>query len=318
MSSQGYPQAPYLPRLNGFSRPAAGVRRDRPRWWLHFLLLAATFLTTSVMGAAFARDFQIGAPFDFARGLRVYAEMVRDPGVLLIGLPFSLTLLAILLAHELGHYLACRYYRVDATPPFFIPFPVPIGTFGAFIRIRQPLYSKRCLFDVAVAGPLAGFFVLLPAFAVGIAYSKVMPGIADQGELVFGVPLIQRLLEMAIFPGTPSSDIYLHPMARAAWVGVLATALNLLPIGQLDGGHIVYSFVGERARLLSRVLVGVLIVIAPLTSWNWLIWAAFLLLFGMRHPVIYDSSRLGALRANLGWLALIIFLLCFTLTPIRA
>jgi membrane-associated protease RseP (regulator of RpoE activity) len=225
--------------------------------------------------------------------------------------------MAILLAHELGHYLACKYYRVDATPPFFIPFPAPIGTFGAFIRIRAPLYSRRALFDVAVAGPLAGFVVLLPALAIGMAYSKVIPGIAEQGDMVFGVPLIQRLLESMIFPGVPSSDIYLHPVARAAWVGVLATALNLLPIGQLDGGHILYSFVGERARILSRILVLLLIPMGLLYSYSWLIWAAFLFFFGMRHPAIYDSSPLGSLRTKLGWLSLLVFVLCFTVEPLR-
>jgi membrane-associated protease RseP (regulator of RpoE activity) len=317
VSSQGYPQTPYVPRLNGLSRSVVGIRRDRPRWWLHLLMLGLTFVTTSVMGAAFVRDFRHDQPVDIINGLGGYAELFSDPAIILTGLPFSLTLLTILLAHELGHYLACTYYRVDATPPFFIPFPAPIGTFGAFIRIRQPLYSKRALFDVAVAGPLAGFFLVLPALAIGMAYSKVIPGIADQGELVFGVPVIQRIFEVLIFPGVPSSDIYLHPMARAAWVGVLATALNLLPIGQLDGGHILYSFAGERARILSRVLVVLLIPLGLIYSWSWLIWAAFLFFFGMRHPVIYDTARLGPLRGALGWLSLVIFLLCFTVEPIR-
>ena len=130
---------------------------------------------------------------------------------------------------------------------------------GAFIKIRAPIYSRRTLFDIAVAGPIAGFVVLLPALVLGIAYSKVIPGIANEGELVFGSPLLVEILERLMFPGVPSSDIYLHPIARAAWVGILATALNLLPIGQLDGGHILYSFVGERSRILSRILVVCLI-----------------------------------------------------------
>lgn len=270
------------------------------------------------MGAAFVRGFRMNQPVDIIEGLNGYIGMFHDPGLLLSGLPFSVTLLVILLAHEMGHYLTCQYYRIDATAPFFIPFPAPIGTFGAFIRIRAPIYSKRVLFDIAVAGPLAGFFFLLPALAAGVAWSKVIPGIADQGELVFGTPLIISLLEKAIFPGVPVSDIYLHPVARAAWVGVLATALNLLPIGQLDGGHIAYAFGGERTRLLSRILVGVLIVVGCL-YWqiSWLIWAAFLILFGMRHPAIYDPEPLGRHRTLLGWLSLAIFILCFTVEPIR-
>lgn len=319
MSSQGYPDARFLPDWTGLSGPLVGIHPARtPRWWLHILLLFATFVTTSVMGAAFVRGFRMNQPVDVVAGLYGYGELLHHPGsILLTGLPFSLTLLSILLAHELGHYITCAYYRVDATPPFFIPFPAPIGTFGAFIRIRAPMYSRKTLFDVAVAGPLAGFFLLLPALAIGIAYSKVVPGIANEGELVFGIPLIQRLLEQIIFPGVPSSDIYLHPVARAAWVGVLATALNLLPIGQLDGGHILYSFVGERAGLLSKILVLLLIPLGLIYAYSWLIWAAFLFFFGMRHPTIYDTTPVGPLRTKLGWLSLIIFILCFTVEPIR-
>ncbi len=290
---------------------------QHPRWWLHILLLALTLVTTSVMGAAFVRAFRTNQPVDIVAALDGYVELLHHPGILLTGLPFSLTLLIILLAHELGHYLTCIYYHIDATAPFFIPFPAPIGTFGAFIRIRAPIYSKRILFDVAVAGPLAGFCLLLPALAIGVAYSKVIPGIADQGELVFGVPLIVRLMEHAIFPGVPSADIFLHPVARAAWVGVLATALNLLPIGQLDGGHILYAFIGQRSSILSRILVVLLIPIGLLYSYSWLLWAAFLFFFGMRHPVVYDRNPLGGARTALGWLSLIIFILCFTVEPIR-
>jgi membrane-associated protease RseP (regulator of RpoE activity) len=243
--------------------------------------------------------------------------MVRDPWFLITGLPFSLSLLAILLAHELGHYVACLRYGIEATPPFFIPFPAPIGTFGAFIRIRAPIYSKRVLFDIAAAGPLAGFVLLVPALIAGVAWAKVIPGIADQGDLVFGVPLIVRVLEQAFYPGVPAANIYLHPVARAAWVGVLATALNLLPIGQLDGGHILYSLLGERTRILSRILVVLLIPIGLIYSYSWLLWATFLFFFGMRHPAIYDSRPLGRGRLAIAWLALIIFVLCFTLEPIR-
>jgi membrane-associated protease RseP (regulator of RpoE activity) len=293
------------------------MSRARHFRWPHGVLLALTLVTTSVMGAAFVRAFHANVPVDIWEGLSGYREMFHDPRILWTGMPFSVTLMSILLAHEMGHFLACRYYRVNATAPFFIPFPAPIGTFGAFIRIRAPIYSKRTLFDVAVAGPLAGFFLLLPALAVGIAWSKVIPGIAEQGEMLFGVPLIVRLLETAIFPGVPSSDIYLHPIARAAWVGVLATALNLLPIGQLDGGHILYSFAGERTRILSRILVALLIPLGLIYSYSWLIWAAFLFFFGMRHPAIFDPTPLDRTRKWLGWISLIMFLLCFTVEPIR-
>jgi membrane-associated protease RseP (regulator of RpoE activity) len=231
-------------------------------------------------------------------------------------LAFSLTLMTILLSHELGHYFACRYYGIDASLPFFLPAPTPIGTLGAFIRIRSPIYTRRALFDVGISGPLAGFAVLLPALAIGVANSKVIPGIAERGDLIFGTPAILRVMEWIIFPGVPSSDIYLHPMARGAWVGILATALNLIPIGQLDGGHILYSFAGQKHKLLSRLFV---IALVPLGYYSrtWLIWAVILFLFALRHPVIFDLTPLDRNRVLLGLTALVVFLLTFTLVPIR-
>jgi membrane-associated protease RseP (regulator of RpoE activity) len=225
--------------------------------------------------------------------------------------------MTILLAHELGHYFACRYYGIDASLPYFLPAPTPIGTLGAFIRIRAPIYTRRALFDVGIAGPLAGFAMLVPALAIGVAYSKVIPGIAERGDLVFGVPLIQRLMEWMIFPGVPSSNILLHPVARAAWVGILATALNLLPIGQLDGGHILYAFAGGRHKLLSRVFVFVLVLLGIFYSRTWLVWAVLLFFFALRHPAIYDFRKLDSNRVALGLVALAILILTFTLVPIR-
>jgi membrane-associated protease RseP (regulator of RpoE activity) len=319
VSTNGYPPTPAeLSRSGALFEVLAGDRiRPHHRYWLHALLLLLTFVSTSVAGAGFARNFAEGRPFDFGTELEGYLRIWHDPSYLLSGLPFSITLLGILMAHEMGHYLAARYYHVDATLPFFIPVPTLIGTFGAFIRIRSAILSKRILFDIGIAGPLAGFAVLVLPMAAGVSLSKVVPGIADHGELVFGTPLILRLFEWAILPGTPVSDIYLHPVARAAWVGVLATALNLLPIGQLDGGHILYSFLGERTRLLSRIFIGVLVLMGFFFAWSWFFWAAFLLLFGMRHPAIFDPSPLGPVRSRLGIAALIILILSFTPTPIR-
>lgn len=303
---------------NGISDPfAAVIRTANPRWWLHALLLAVTILTTSVMGAAFHDSFQRGEPVDLIDALNNYAQLFTHPELLLAGLPFSATLLSILLTHELGHYLTCLHYRVAATPPFFIPFPAPIGTFGAFIRIKGPIYSRRILFDIAAGGPLAGFAVLLPMLAIGMSWSKVIPGIAEQGEMVFGVPLVVRLMEQLFFPGVAAADIYLHPVARAAWVGVLATALNLLPIGQLDGGHILYSFFGERTRLISRILVVLLVPLGIFYSISWLFWAAFLFFFGLKHPMIYDPKPIGAQRIAAGVVTLLLLILCFTVEPVR-
>ena len=283
------------------------------------LLLGATLLTTTAMGARMAQNFRYNRPaFQLERDWAALAQVWKEPAWLLGGLPFSLCLLGILLAHELGHYLACRYYRLDATLPFFLPAPTFIGTFGAFIRIRSAIITKRVLFDVGIAGPLAGLLLLLPVLGIGLAYSKVIPGIAERGDLVFGTPLMLRLAEQAVFPGVPASDIYLHPVARAAWVGLFATALNLLPIGQLDGGHILYSFVGERHRLLSRVFGAALIPFGFFFWYGWLFWAGVLFLSGMRHPVIRGPRPMGSERGKLGWLALAVFLLSFTVAPIQA
>lgn len=318
MSSQDfspayYPSAP----ANGAHAKVIAPARPKPRYWLHALMFAATLATTTIVGARMDYNFTRDLPFfDLERDLAVFESFWREPAFLLRGLPFSLTLLTILLAHEFGHYFACLYYRVDASLPYFLPAPTFTGTLGAFIRIRAPIFSKRVLFDIGVAGPLAGFVFLLPALAIGLAYSKVLHGIAHQGAFTFGTPVLVWLMELAIFPGVAASDIYLHPVARAAWIGILATALNLLPIGQLDGGHILYSMAGDRHKLLSRVFTALLVPIGIFFWQGWLVWAVLLLFFGMRHPAIYDPSDLGRGRRQLAWLSLVIFLLSFTVAPI--
>ena len=271
-----------------------------------------------MVGTRLAQNFRQNRPaFDLERDLNAVAQLWMNPRLLVDGLPFSVTLLAILLAHEFGHYLTCLRYRVDASLPYFLPAPTFIGTLGAFIRIRSPIYSKRVLFDVGIAGPIAGFVLLIPALGIGLAFSKIVPGIAYRGDLVFGTPALIWILEQVIFPGVSSADIYLHPVARAAWVGVFATALNLLPIGQLDGGHILYAFFGERHKLLSRLFLAILVPIGFFFWYGWLLWAGLLFFFGMRHPAIYDSAGMGSGRRRLGWLALLIFLLSFTLAPVQ-
>lgn len=308
--------------MSSFSVSISGVEEGRrsERYWLHALLLILTLVTTSAVGTRLAANFVANRPAyledDLFGAVTSAVHAIADPSVILSGLPFSLTLLLILLAHEMGHYVACMYYRIDASLPYFLPAPTLIGTLGAFIRIRSAMYSKKQLFDVGIAGPIAGFVFVIPALAIGLAYSKVIPGIASQGDIVFATPWILRLLEMLIFPGVSPADIYLHPIARAAWVGVFATALNLLPIGQLDGGHILYAFIGERHRTLSRVFVAALIPLGIFYSYSWLLWAVLLFFFGMRHPRIYDGAQMDIARTKLGWLALLMFVLCFMVAPI--
>ena len=297
-----------------WDRPQTIARR---RLAVHALLFLLTLFTTTVVGVGIADNFNRNKPVDLDLMLSAVWHLPADPILLFTGMPFALTLMTILLAHEFGHYIACRYHGVDASLPYFLPAPTLIGTLGAFIRIRSPIYTKRALFDVGVAGPIAGFVFLVPALFAGLEFSRVSPGIAAHGDFVFGTPLLLRLFEALILPGVRSSDIYLHPVARAAWAGMLATALNLLPIGQLDGGHIVYAFFSQRHKLISRLSILALIITGRLTNtWLWYIWAALLFFLAMRHPVICDIAPLGARRARLGLLAVVIFVLCFTPNPV--
>ena len=330
MSNNGYRQPDGASEDNLFevldpSHSVADEGGRGDRYWLHALLLLLTLLSTTVVGAGLAESFAANRPFSLDGELSGYVSMWRHPAYLLQGLPFSLTLLVILMAHEMGHYLTARYYKVDVSLPYFLPAPTLIGTLGAFIRIRSAIYSKRALFDIGIGGPLAGFVMLIAPLAMGLSLSKAVPGITARGDLVLGDPLILRLFESVIFPGVPARDIYLHPMARAAWAGLLATALNLLPIGQLDGGHIVYAFAGEKTRILSRVFVASLASLGAYqlfsshytNGYSWLLWAGLLLFFGMRHPAIYDPYPVGRARNWLGLAALVIFILSFTVTPVR-
>jgi membrane-associated protease RseP (regulator of RpoE activity) len=315
VSSQDLSPAYYPSAANGAHAEVFAPARPRQRYWLHALLFFLTLSSTTIVGACMQDNFDRNVAF--LSDLAVLTLWWRHPGVLLQGLPFSLTLLTILLAHEFGHYFACLHYRLDASLPYFLPAPTFTGTFGAFIRIRAPIYRKRILFDVGVAGPIAGFVFLLPALAIGLAFSKVIPGIAQQGTIICGTPALLRLLEQAMFPGVGIGDIYLHPVARAAWIGILATAMNLLPIGQLDGGHILYCIVGDRHKLLSRAFA---VLLLPMYFFwpGWLALGVALLLIPLflRHPAVYDPAELGAGRIKLAALALVIFLISFTLAPI--
>jgi membrane-associated protease RseP (regulator of RpoE activity) len=325
VSPQDYSAAPYpayAENGNGHGFPHV-LSRLHERYWLYGLLFLITLFSTTLVGSSLQADFNRNLPFDVEHYLYAFVNVWSHPGLIWDGLPFSLTLLTILLAHESGHYLACMYYNVDASLPYFLPAPTLMGTFGAFIRIRSAIYSKRVLFDVGVAGPLAGFVFLMPALAVGLAFSKVIPGIALQGDIQFGTPGLLWILQKVIFPGVPAADIYLHPVARAAWIGILATALNLLPIGQLDGGHILYALVGDKHKLLSKIFIAALIPIGyrcwppyGFRWWPWWLWAVILFFLARRHPMIIDPSSLTPGRKWLALVALIVFVLCFTAAPV--
>ena len=292
--------------------PASAVsRRDRP--WINLALLLATIGTTTWFGAYFHQNFTAN----------LYPS-TDPPLVLWNGLWYSMTVLAILGIHELGHYYACRHYRVDASLPYFLPAPVLIGTLGAFIRMRQPIPTKRMLFDIGVAGPIAGFLVAVPALFVGVGLSRVLPVPETQDGLTLflGEPLLFRVVAWTLW-GTVAEGygLNLHPMGFAAWVGLLATALNLFPIGQLDGGHISYAVFGARSTLVTVASAAVLFALA-FHSPSWIAWAVLmvimLVMLGPRHPRTLDHHiPIDRTRVLVAACALVIFVLCFTPAPIQ-
>jgi membrane-associated protease RseP (regulator of RpoE activity) len=292
------------------------ARGPSRRWWLHVILFALTVVTTTSFGYALARSFAAGRPLDdvFVEGS--YRRLLFGDHAIWAGIMYSLPVLLILVAHEMGHYVACRRWRVDATLPYFLPSPTLLGTMGAFIRIPSPIYNRRSLFDIGVSGPIAGFIVLLPFLGVGVWMSRVVPGINATGSLAFGTPLLMRGLELLRFPGVAAQNISLHPIAMAAWAGLLATSINLLPAGQLDGGHILYAMAGENAhKLFSGAMVAVLVLLGFL-YWPWWIWAV-LMFFFRRHPLIYDQTPLDRKRMAIGAVALALFVISLAVVPVE-
>jgi len=218
---------------------------DKPRLWLNGLLLGLTVVSAFVVGLGWSLSYIYADRLASDPPLALTAEVLRDPHVLGLSLLYVFILMAVLLAHEFGHYLTCRRFGIDASLPFFIPWPFLIGTMGAFIRIRTPITRRQQLFDIGAAGPLAGFILAVPALAWGLARSRVVPSIPAGDAIVFGEPLLLKAFGAMFFRGIgPNQDIILHPVAFAGWVGILVTALNLLPLGQLDGGHIAYALFG--------------------------------------------------------------------------
>jgi membrane-associated protease RseP (regulator of RpoE activity) len=283
---------------------------------LNTTLFVLTFLTTTMAGAYMAgADLSIFRPF--SSGLQLYA-----------GLTFSIPLMAILLAHEMGHYVTSRRNRVDVSPPYFIPAPFPsifiIGTFGAFIRMRSMPRSRRVLFDIGAAGPWAGALVTIPVLIIGLFFSKVGPLKQTAGGLELGNSIMFHQIAQWILhvdPDTVSVD--LSPIAFAGWLGLFVTALNLLPASQLDGGHVIYALFGRRHRTISRlVVVGcILMVVVPFVLgksfwYGWLFWAVLLFAFGLGHPVTADiDTPLDPMRRFAAWATIALFILTFSPVP---
>ncbi len=271
---------------------------------LNIVLFIATFFTTLVSGAILSG-----------------VDPLRHPDQIWMGLQFSLPLIAILGVHEMGHYLAAKYHRVDVTLPYFIPFiPMPPnpGTMGAIIKIRSPFPTRDALMDIGAAGPLAGAMVAIPVLLVGLTFSHVQ-GVAAMGGENFrlGEPLILKAAIQAVFGSlTSGRDVVLHPVAYAGWIGLLVTMLNLIPAGQLDGGHIAYALFGGRYSEVARLIPYALLFMGLLNP-AWFVWAGLLFVMGTQHPApIFEHVPLSRGRRTVGALSFLLFVLTFTPNPI--
>lgn len=312
-------------------------------WIKHSLLLLLTLVTATIAGVIFPFGripFNISDPQNGSEAVQLainlplhYLQMIftavyalaTDPRFLADGLSFSLSLLFILLSHEMGHYIACRLYGVDSTLPFFIPTPPmigPAGTFGAFIKIRSPMPSRRAVFDIGVAGPIAGFLALLPVAVIGIATMRTVPPGSPQGDITFTDPLLLHVIGF-FFGKDPTLGVG-NPFYYAAWVGLLVTALNLIPSGQLDGGHAIYAALGKRVHFFTgRIAFAVmsLLAISGLLFFNspsgFLVAVLLAIMMRVRHPEPFDQTPLDTKRKVIAFLTLLIFVLSFVPWAIR-
>jgi membrane-associated protease RseP (regulator of RpoE activity) len=241
---------------------------------------------------------------------------LETPSGLLKGIPFSFTLLLILGAHEFGHYFISKRRHINVTLPYFIPAPSFVGTFGAFIKMKAPITDRRTLLDIGVAGPLAGMIFALPVLFIGLTLSEIVPETAKMG-ITLGASILFSFLSWLVHGVLPEHhSLILHPIAFSGWIGLLVTSLNLLPIGQLDGGHIAYAIFGSHHKIIAKIVIALLIILG-LTGWTgWLVWAGIILVMGIKHPpVLYDWMPLDKKRKILGWVALSIFLATFIPIP---
>jgi membrane-associated protease RseP (regulator of RpoE activity) len=289
VSDESSPQVPRYVHppiiLEAATLPPTEPYQPTPLSWTPVLLFAATCYTTTVVG----------------------------------GWAYSIPLLVTLLCHEFGHFLQARRWRVTASWPYFIPIPAPpLGTMGAVIRMRGHMGNRRALFDIGISGPLAGLVPALAFSIIGLTQSTVAPVVQADGVRSLGTPLLfQWLGDWILGPMPPGHDIYLHPMAYAGWVGIFITALNLMPIGQLDGGHVLYALLRRKAHIVAQVLlVGALVAIMVTNNWEWSLMLLLLFFMGPNHPPTADDNMpLGTGRTILGWLTLGFIFIGFTPHP---
>lgn len=269
---------------------------------IHIVLFVSTFITTLLAGA-----------------LQKGVNPIEEPGRIIEGLPFSATLLIILLSHELSHYIASKKHHITATLPYFIPAPTIIGTFGALIRMKSPIATRGALIDIGASGPIVGFVFSVVASIAGLSLSQVVLAGNIKGALSLGDSIIFSALSRVILGVSPDGyDILLHPVAFAGWIGLFVTSLNLLPIGQLDGGHIAYALLGDKHRAVSLALVITLAALGAFSWGGWSIWAILMIILGLRHPpVLYWEPELDGRRKFVGRLSFAIFILTFTPSPFK-
>ncbi len=280
---------------------------EPPNYKLHVILFAITFLSTTYAGVTLSGNVKSYGFLSFF-SIKYLSH----------GLSFSIPLMFILLTHEMGHFIASRIHRVDATLPYFIPAPTIIGTFGAFIKMRSPIYDKRALVDIGAAGPLSGFIASIPILIAGLSMSKIVPFTRSAGELKIGSSILVQFLTEVFAPHAPKGfELLIHPMGFAGWIGLFVTSLNLIPIGQLDGGHVAYAFFGEKYERFANIILLFLAYMG--LYWNgWLLWAIIIFFLGRKHPpAINPYMELDLPRKIVVWIVLAIFIITFIPVPFK-
>lgn len=265
--------------------------------YLNLALFILTFFTTTFAGSLFS-----------GKEPRTFSDLAR-------GLPFSVSLLTILLFHEFGHYIMSRRYNVEATLPYFIPAPSFIGTFGAIIKMKSIVRSKKALINIGATGPLAGFLVSLPFLFYGLSHSTITT--VTKNAMILGDSVVMKFATYLVWGTLPEGqDLILHPVAFAAWIGMFVTAMNLIPVGQLDGGHIIYALFTKNFKKITFLSLTALIILGLIKWEGWLIWAFLLFFLGKNHPPVEDVYEELPLREKLiGYLSIIVFLITFIPTP---
>jgi membrane-associated protease RseP (regulator of RpoE activity) len=276
-------------------------KSQEPFPWTNLILFLLTVFTTFAAGAMMKGE-----------------NFISNPLLILNGWSFAVPLLLILLCHEFGHYIESKKSGIKVTLPYFIPGPTILGTFGAVIRSKSPFKNRKNLLDVGAAGPIAGFVVAVVMVILGLSYSQVVETV-PQGSITLGDSLIFKLLSFLVLKDIPEGhEVLLSPTAFAGWAGILVTMLNLLPIGQLDGGHIIYALLGKRQKTIALITVLVLIPLGVFLWPGWLVWVILILIIKLGHPpTLNDQIPLDRKRRIIGWTAMFIFILSFTPVPIK-